>query len=79
MPAVQIECAHVPLPELLADVLLLAEVLPVVDMVTPQGLVTGMHTLAATPSAVLIGMQAWPDGQAAPLVQSVAQYVSPAN
>lgn len=80
-PDVQMECAHVPLPELLAVVLalvlpLLVPVLPpapVVDMVTPHGVATGMHTLVAVPSALLTGMQASPEGQAPPPEQSVAQ------
>jgi hypothetical protein len=61
---------------------LLADMLPlelVADMLPPQGLVTGMHTRTGFPSAVLTAVQAWPAGHAVPLVQSRAQYVSPAN
>jgi hypothetical protein len=62
----------------LAEVLLLADVL-LVDMLWPQGSSTGTHTLAGFPSALLIGVHAWPAGHTSPLVQSDAQYVSPAN
>jgi hypothetical protein len=83
-PAVQIECAHDPLPELPALVLVELLVEPpvdvlLVDMLPPQGLVTGTQARARAPSAVLIGVQAWPEGHVVPSVQSVAQYVSPAN
>jgi len=49
------------------------------DMRLPQGSVTGMHTLTGLPSVVFTGVHAWPDGHACPPLQSVAQYVSPAN
>jgi hypothetical protein len=93
-PAVQIACAHVPaLPELelaAALELLAAELLEpaaelellaaelLVDMLPPQ-LTTGTHARVATPSAVLMGVHAVPVGHAPPVLQSVAQYVSPSN
>jgi hypothetical protein len=58
---------------LLAEVVLLADVLELLEIIPPQGLSTGMHTLAGTPSVVLIGVQMWPSGQVSPLVQSGAQ------
>jgi hypothetical protein len=58
---------------LLEELELLALVLELDDIMAPQGLVTGTHTRAGCPSAVLIGVQAWPAGHASPLVQSRAQ------
>ncbi len=93
VPVAHGECEHVSLPELV-DVVLVANVLVVADVVLvvagpapvvlpdillPQGFVTGTQTLTAAPSVVLTGEHAVPAGHAWPLVQSEAQYVSPAN
>jgi hypothetical protein len=92
VPVAHGECEQVPMPELV-DVVLVAvvEVVVVADVVVvevdvlvplillPQGFVTGMQTLTALPSVVLAGVHAVPVGHAWPLLQSEAQYVSPAN
>jgi hypothetical protein len=83
-PAVQGECAHVPpldvLVALVVLVLVVAAVVELVlDILAPQGLVTGTQTLTLWPSAELATVHAVPEGHVTPVEQSIAQYVSPAN